>query len=110
MLKTGMYVRCSIDVEDPNEPRDFISGKIIEINEFAEKATVKFYDLLGLKNYYKVPETLDFPLSKLGHCRISNGFRIFKGFFNHLLDFVFFRIIGHIRSSNFFNFLQNLRV
>ncbi len=73
MFKTGMYVRCSIDTEDPSEPRDFISGKIIEINEFAEKATVKFYDLLGLKNYYKVPETLEFPLSKLGHCKISNG-------------------------------------
>ena len=73
MLKAGMYVRCSIDVEDPNEPRDFISGKIVDINDFAETAKVMFFDLLGLKKYYKVPETLEFPLSKLHHCRISNG-------------------------------------
>lgn len=73
MLKSGMYVRCSIDIEDPNEPRDFISGKIVEINEFAETAKVMFFDLLGLKKYYQVPETLEFPLSKLHHCRISNG-------------------------------------
>ncbi len=68
-----MYVRCSIDVEDPNEPRDFITGKITEINDFSETAKVQFIDLLELKKYYKVPEVLEFPLSKLHHCRISNG-------------------------------------
>lgn len=73
MLKTGMYVRCSIDVEDPSEPRDFISGRIVEVNDFSETAKVKFFDLLDLKKYYQVPETLEFPLSKLQHCRISNG-------------------------------------
>lgn len=73
MLKTGMYVRCSIDTEDPNEPRDFISGKILEINEFAETAKVMFYDILGLRKYYQVSQTLEFPLSKLCHCKINNG-------------------------------------
>lgn len=73
MLKTGMYVRCSIDTEDSNEPRDFISGKIIEINEFTETAKVMFFDLLGLRKYYRIPEILEFSLSKLQHCRISNG-------------------------------------
>lgn len=73
MLKAGMYVRCSIDVEDPSEPRDFISGRIVEVNDFSETAKVMFFDLLGLKKYYQVPETLEFPLSKLHHCRISNG-------------------------------------
>ena len=68
-----MYVRCSIDVEDPNEPRDFITGKLIEINDFSETAKVQFIDLLELKKYYKVPDVLDFPFSKIHHCRISNG-------------------------------------
>lgn len=68
-----MYVRCSIDTEDPNEPRDFISGKILEINEFAETAKVMFYDILGLRKYYQVSQTLEFPLSKLCHCKINNG-------------------------------------
>lgn len=73
MIKTGMYVRCSIDIENPSEPRDFISGRIVRINEFAETAKVEFFDLLGLKKYYQIPEMMEFPLSKLQHCRISNG-------------------------------------
>lgn len=44
MLKIGMYVRCSIDVENPNEPRDFISGRIVEINDFSEVAKVEFVE------------------------------------------------------------------
>ena len=48
MLKIGMYVRCSIDVENPNEPRDFISGRIVEINDFSEVAKVEFFDLLNI--------------------------------------------------------------
>ena len=60
-----MYVRCSIDVEHPNEPRDFISGRIVEINDFSEVAKVEFFDLLNLRKYYNVPQTLEFPLSKL---------------------------------------------
>lgn len=69
----GMHVRCSIDTEDPNEPRDFILGKILEINEFAETAKVMFYDILGLRKYYQISQTLEFPLSKLCHCKINNG-------------------------------------
>ncbi len=73
MLKTGMYVRCSIDTEDANEPRDFIVGKISDVNDFAETAIVCFFDLIGLKKYYQVPEKTDFSLSKLYHCSISKG-------------------------------------
>ena len=68
-----MYVRCSIDVENPNEPRDFISGRIVEINDFSEVAKVEFFDLLNLRKYYNVPQTLEFPLSKLNHCILRNG-------------------------------------
>lgn len=73
MLKTGMYVRCSIDVENPNEPRDFISGCIVEINVFSETAKVIFFDLLGINKYYQIPSAAEFPLSMLQHCRISKG-------------------------------------
>lgn len=68
-----MYVRCSIDVENPNEPRDFISGRIVEINDFSEVAKVEFFDLLNLRKYYNVPQTLEIPLSKLNHCILRNG-------------------------------------
>ncbi len=73
MLKTGMYVRCSIDVEYPNEPRDFILGRIVEVNDFSETAKVMFFDLLGINKYYQVPRVAEFPLSTLQHCKISKG-------------------------------------
>lgn len=89
MLKTGMYVRCSIDTEDPNEPRDFISGKILEINDFSETAKVMFYDLLGLRKYYQVPKTLEFPLTKLCRCKISNGsLAEYYGELYHVIQFI----------------------
>lgn len=93
MLKTGMYVRCSIDTEHPDEPRDFISGRIVEINDFSEIAKVMFFDFLGLKKYYQVPEIFEFPLSKIYHCRLNNGSMAeYKGSKYH--------IIQHINDKN----------
>ena len=66
-----MYVRCAIDVDYPSEPRDFILGMIKEINRFSETAIVEFFDLLGLNIYYNIPATIEFPLSRLQHCRVS---------------------------------------
>lgn len=88
MLKTGMYVRCPIDIEDPDEPRDFISGRIEEVNDFSETAKVDFFDLFGLKKYYQVPDTLEYPLSRLQHCRISNGsLAEYKGIKYHVIQY-----------------------
>lgn len=71
MLLEKMYVRCAIDVDYPSEPRDFILGMIKEINRFSETAIVEFFDLLGLNIYYNIPATIEFPLSRLQHCRVS---------------------------------------
>lgn len=55
-----MYVRCPIsDIEDP---RDFIVGRIIEMNDFAETVKVAFYDPFGFRNYYgNIPEHAELP-------------------------------------------------
>lgn len=73
MLKEQMYVRCAIDADYPNEPRNFILGKIKVINYFSESASIEFYDLLGLNKYYNIPSKIDFPLSRLYHCKIEKG-------------------------------------
>jgi len=91
MLKEKMYVRCAIDVEHPEDPRDFILGKIISINDFSETAAVEFYDLIGIHDYYQIPEDMDMSLSRLQHCKIQNGaiveyngvkYRIADGYLN----------------------------
>ena len=60
MLKTGMYVRCSIDIEDPSEPRDFISGRIVEVNDFSETAKVSFLTFSVLKSIIRFQKHLNF--------------------------------------------------
>ncbi|WP_019680703.1 SNF2-related protein [Ruminococcus flavefaciens] len=73
MLKEKMYVRCAIDVDHPDEPRDFILGKIVSINSFSETAAIEFYDLIGIHEYYQIPEDIELSLARLQHCKIQNG-------------------------------------
>ncbi len=73
MIKKSTYVRCSIDVTEPLEPRDFALAKVIDIDDFAETADLQFFDLYGLRDYYALPENYTQPLSKITRCRINNG-------------------------------------
>jgi len=73
MIKKSTYVRCSIDVEYPTEPRDFALAKVIDIDEFAEIVNLEFMDLYGIRQYYAITETIKMPLSKVTHCRINIG-------------------------------------
>ncbi len=59
-MERGMYVRCPIlDIE---EPRDFIVGRIVEKNDFAETVKVEFFDPFGFRNYYgNIPEYAELP-------------------------------------------------
>ena len=44
MLSTGMYVRCPADKENMAEPRVFICGQIIKVDEFKKTVVVKIHD------------------------------------------------------------------
>lgn len=46
-LEKGMYVRCPI--ADFEEQRNFITGKIIETDDFTENVSVVFWNLFGLR-------------------------------------------------------------
>lgn len=72
MIKKSTYVRCSIDVTDPSEPRDFALAKVVDIDEFAETAKLQFFDLCALRSYYSVPDNFTQSLAKISHCRINN--------------------------------------
>ena len=61
MLKAGMYVRCPVDAEDMEQPRDFALAKVMQINTFAETVCVHFYDCRGIREYYKMPEEYEYP-------------------------------------------------
>ena len=75
MLKVGMYVRCPIDREYPDNPRLFATGKILGIDEFNECVHIKFYDPYEYKAYFEyVPdEVQEAPLKMLDRCHLFKG-------------------------------------
>ena len=55
-----MYVRCPI--ADFENPRNFIVGKILEVDDFAENVIVSFLDPFSFRNYYEnIPEKAELP-------------------------------------------------
>lgn len=71
MFEKGMYVRCPMDELD--NPRSFISGQIIKVNEFAEIVKVKFHDPFQFKAYYEtIPETAEFDYEHVNRCSVYN--------------------------------------
>ena len=52
MIKAGMFVRCPIDREYPQNPRVFATGKVMSVNDFNETAHIIFADPFGYKKYF----------------------------------------------------------
>lgn len=68
-LERGMYVRCP--VADFEDPRNFITGKIIEADNFTENVSVAFLDPFGFRNYYEnIPEKAELPYKYVKRCTI----------------------------------------
>lgn len=72
MIKEGMFVRCPIDREHPNNPRIFATGKVISVNTFNESVHIKFFDPFDQKKYFEyIPdEVLEAPIAALDHCHL----------------------------------------
>ena len=66
-----MYVRCPIaEFEDP---RNFIVGRIIEVDDFTENLTVTFLDPFGFRNYYEnIPEKAELPYNYVKRCTLHH--------------------------------------
>lgn len=72
MIKAGMFVRCPIDREYPQNPRVFATGKVMSVNDFNETAHIIFADPFGYKKYFEyIPEEVqEAPLEALDHCHL----------------------------------------
>lgn len=72
MIKAGMFIRCPIDREHPQNPRVFATGKVVSINDFNETAHIKFADPFGYKKYFEyIPEEVrEAPIDALDHCHL----------------------------------------
>ena len=61
MLSERMYVRCPADIESATDPRVFVCGQVIRIDDFKKTVTVKIHDpfhfLLFLQHNHAVDLT-----------------------------------------------------
>ena len=64
-----MYIRCPIAEFD--DPRNFIVGRIIQVDDFTENLTVVFLDPFGFRNYYEnIPEKAELPYNYVKRCTL----------------------------------------
>lgn len=64
-----MYIRCPIAEFD--DPRNFIVGRIIQVDDFTENVTVAFLDPFGFRNYYEnIPEKAELPYDYVKRCTL----------------------------------------
>lgn len=68
-----MYVRCPID-HDMINPRDFLMGQIVKIDNFAETVEVVFNDPFNYRVYYdSFPKSAPLPTSMVQRCQFFVG-------------------------------------
>lgn len=91
MLEKNMYVRCPVDQEDHNNPREFLMGQVISVDEISEIVTVKFHDPFGFNRYYDtIPDgNRDFSLNKIDRCKLLRGSIVYynKSQYEVILDY-----------------------
>lgn len=77
-LKTDIYVRCPIpDGDNLLDPRDFVIGRIVSIDEYAEQLTVRFFDPFGYRAYYDdIPKEHTYAISMVNRCELLKGTKI----------------------------------
>lgn len=78
-MERGMYIRCPIAEFD--DPRNFIVGRIIQVDDFTENVTVAFLDPFGFRNYYEnIPEKAELPYDYVKRCTLHReSYVIYRG-------------------------------
>lgn len=78
MISEKMYVRIASDFEDSNDPRIFICGQVISIDNFTETAMIKIHDPFNNLQYFPDLKSgvIEEQLNKLNHCVLFDGTRV----------------------------------
>lgn len=105
MLKTKMYVRCPADKESIYEPRVFICGQIIRIDEFKRTVSVKINDPFEYLLFFEdLPKgTIEIPASSVVRCKLFiDSIVIYKGAQYKVLS------CQKMEDEYFYYYLQNM--
>jgi ATP-dependent helicase HepA len=105
MLKTKMYVRCPADKESIYEPRVFVCGQIISIDEFKRIVSVKIHDPFGYLVFFEdLPKgTLELSVESVERCSLFIGSTV-------VLTDVKHKVLSCQKSKNdfYYYYVQNL--
>lgn len=105
MLKTKMYVRCPADIESSLEPRVFVCGQIMGIDDFKRTVTVKIHDPYGyLQFFVDLPRgTQEFPQTSIERCSLFVGSNV-------VIKGEKYKILTSQKASDgyFYYYVQNL--
>ena len=105
MLNTKMYIRCPADKENVNEPRIFVCGQIIKVDEFKRTVSVKIHDPFGYLPYFEdLPKgTIELSDGSVDRCRLFIGSIVVYKNTNH-------KILSCQKSTNeyYYYYVQNL--
>lgn len=72
-LCVGNYVRCPVD-DDRVNPREFLIGKIIRLNNQTDEVIVRFYDIYDKNQFFEdIPETMKYYFNEVERCHIRSG-------------------------------------
>ena len=86
-----MYIRCPIAEFD--DPRNFIVGRIIQVDDFTENVTVAFLDPFGFRNYYEnIPEKAELPYDYVKRCTLHRE--------SYVIEEIDIRYCQHLRRMN----------
>lgn len=105
MLKTKMYVRCPADKESIYEPRVFVCGQIIKIDEFKKTVSVKINDPFGFLLFFEdLPKgTIELPVSSIIRCKLFiDSIVVYKGVQHKVLS------CQKLEDEYFYYYLQNM--
>ncbi len=75
MFVEKMYVRCPADYESDTDPRIFVCGQIIAIDDFKQTLSVKIHDPFNTLEFFDaLPRgTIEVPMSQATHCSMFIG-------------------------------------
>ncbi len=75
MLGEKMYVRCPADPQSVINPRVFVCGQIVKIDNFKKTVVVKIYDPFNYRLYFQsLPEgKFEYPADTVKHCMLFIG-------------------------------------
>ncbi|NMB27440.1 MAG: DEAD/DEAH box helicase [Tissierellia bacterium] len=69
----GNYVRCPVD-DDRINPREFLIGQVIALNNQTDEITVRFHDIYDKNQFFEdAPDTMKYYLNEVERCHIRSG-------------------------------------